>query len=207
MSRPLILLGGGGHALVVADAANCSGHVIMGFFDDDPGAALKRRMKLDHLGRLDEFDAAGRLEARLILAFGNLTLRARLLAAHNPPSEQSAAVVSKGAFVSPTATVDPGAFVGPGAVVHAFARVGAHAIINTGAIVEHECEIGENTHIAPGAVLGGDVRVGRDTLIGLGARVLPGVRIGSGCTIAAGAVVIRGVDDGEKVVGMPAKRR
>lgn len=216
----LVLIGGGGHALVVAEAAAMSGRPIRGFLDDDAGAALgsldgvlsapgappievRRLGSLSAVGTLDEF---GRCE--IILAIGDLRARRRLIATLGKSGVargvKIATIVHPSAVVSPSATIEPGVFVGPGAVVHSRARIGAHAIINSGAIVEHECVIGENAHVAPGAAMGGRVRIGADVLVGIGARILPNLEIGEGSTIGAGAVVVRSVGGLRTVIGFPS---
>lgn len=215
-SESIILIGGGGHALVVLEAAMESGRSVRGFFDDDAHAVAWSRAQLGRLGTLGHavkhlaFDG----DERFVVAVGGLELRRRVIdecasqvpaGGHSPHA--AAAVVHPRAWVSPSATLGVGVYVGPGAIVHAHARIADHAIINSGAIVEHECEIGVNAHVAPGAVLGGNVRVGSDTLVGIGARVLPGVTIGRRVRVGAGATVLRDVPEGATVVGVPARVR
>jgi sugar O-acyltransferase (sialic acid O-acetyltransferase NeuD family) len=205
-SDAIVLLGGGGHALVIADVARSLGMSIEGFLDDSPSAVLadqSQHPSATHLGSgalLPQF-----LHHPLILATGDLAFRRRLLVAA-PADARWANVTHESALVSMCASVAPhaGVFIAPRAVVNARARIAAHAIINTGAIVEHEAEIGENAHVAPGSIVAGRAIVGADTLIGLGAILLPRVRVGRGCTIGAGAVVRRDVSDGTTVVGVPA---
>lgn len=213
---PLVVLGGGGHALVVAEAAMLAELPIAGFLDDNPAAPLGAIL-IDlphpfpappHLGRLDDLSTVG--DRHWVLGLGDLRHRRALLRAvhaHGVRSHLAAmarSVIHPRAWISPSALIGPGVYIGPGAVVHSRARIAAHAIVNSGAIVEHDCAVGENAHIAPGVALGGSVHVGPDSLIGLGARVLPGVRIGGGCTIGAGSVVLRPVPDGITVAGVPA---
>lgn len=216
---PLVLVGGGGHALVVLEAAWLSELPVAGYIDDNPAAPVSAILiNVPHpypappnLGGLND---AGPLTGRhWVLAVGDLALRRRLLggvvaglgrrrdAAPGPRS-----VIHPTAFVSPSALVEAGTYVGPRAVVHARARVGEHGIINSGAIVEHDCTLDENVHVAPGAVLGGGVHVGSDTLVGLGARVLPGVRLGARAIIGAGSVVLGDVPDGVTAVGVVGGR-
>lgn len=194
----LVLIGGGGHAMVVAEAAIASGAPIAGFLDDDPAAGLGELAP-----RLGGFEKIPDLQdARAIVAIGDVRRRAALIAKLTAPA---ATVVHPSAIVSPSATLGRGVFIGPNAVVHARARIGDHAIVNTGAIVEHDCLIGLNTHIAPGVVMGGEARVGPDTLVGLGARLLPGTRVGARAVVGAGCVVLRAVGDDSRVVGVPAR--
>ena len=197
----LVLIGAGGHALVVAEAAEMAGFHVLGAYDDDTAAAAFRIMRIKNLGPLQSEIAKS---APFILALGDLKLRRRIL--NRPLPGSAARVLHPKAIAHTSARIGAGVYIGPAAVVHTFAEIGPHAIINSGAIVEHECTVGENSHIAPGAVLGGRVRIGPDTLIGLGARVLPNLTIGRGCTIGAGAVVVRDVPDRSTLKGVPAGR-
>jgi len=200
-SQPVVLIGAGGHAKVVADAVLCSGGRVVGFYDDaaDPAAALVLP-GATHLGPV----ASAAAEARpLLVALGSLEVRRKSIDAC--ASATFASAIHPRAIVSPGATVAHGTLIAARAVINPGARIGPHAIINTGAIIEHDCTIGENTHIGPGAILSGGVTVGTDTLIGSGAIALPGVKIGSNCVIGAGAVVTNDLSDGSRAVGVPAK--
>lgn len=205
MQDRIVILGGGGHALVVAEAARLAGVPIAGFFDDDPDApAGSADGSIPHLGVLDMRRLP--LGCRWILGIGNIDFRKKLLAACPPElRERAVTLVHPAAIISPSARLGRGVWVGPGAIVHTRAQIGEHAIINSGAIVEHDAKVGFNAHIAPRAVLGGRVEVLSHTLVGIGASVLPSIRIGTGCLVGAGSAVIRHVDDGERVVGVPAR--
>lgn len=204
----LVLLGGGGHALVVAEAAAMHGHLVAGFYDDRPDAVLARRVAAVRLGSLDDFlNAFGSIA--YVITIGDTATRSAVehrVRRERPDTKACRAIVHPRATVSPSAELGAGVFVGPGAIVHSFVHIAEHAIINSGAIVEHESRVGEHTHIAPGAVLGGNVSVGRAALLGLGCRVLPGVRVGNEAVVGAGAVVIRDVPDRARVVGVPARQ-
>lgn len=205
--RKLLVIGGGGHAKVVTEAARAQGWRVLGFFDDDRSSAIDAETpRLGEVAQAASADLDGSAldgsPSCAIIAMGSLELRAKLMAELRG---LFGTVIHPAAIVSPTAQIGVGVFISAGAIVQSRARIEDHAIINTGAIVEHDCVIHANAHIAPGAALGGAVTVGRDTLIGLGARIKPGVRIGTGCTIGAGAVVLRNVSDHSTVVGVPAR--
>ena len=213
----LVLIGGGGHAAVVAEAAALAGVRVGGFLDDDPAAPLAvLEFRLPHpfpgppcLGPLRDLSRLARRD--WIIALGQITPRRGIIEALSRANDSNLVpgspitIIHPCACISPSATIGPGCFIGPLALVHSRARIGPHVIINSGAIVEHDCAIEENVHIAPGAVLGGNVSVGEDTLIGLGSRVLPGITVGPRCTIGAGAVVTRPVRAGATVTGVPAR--
>lgn len=205
VDRPLVLIGGGGHALVVAEAARLAGYQIVGFLDDQADAPLSEgKGKAARLGGMDALERIG--ERGWILAVGHLGFRAKVLHQLEQLEMHAAAtVIHPEATISPTASIGAGVYVGPRAVVHSRAAVHGHAIINTGAIVEHECVIEPNVHIAPGAVLAGRVRVGEGSLVGLNATVLPMLSIGVQCVVGAGSVVVKSVLDKQQVSGVPAR--
>ena len=113
--------------------------------------------------------------------------------------QHPAAWIAQGATISATAQVHAGAIVQPGAAV------GEFSILNTKASIDHDCLVGEFCHIAPGATLSGGVSVGDGSHLGTGCSVIQGIQIGRSSFVAAGATVVRDVADGEFVRGVPAK--
>lgn len=222
---PIVIIGGGGHACVVAEAAAAQGAQILGYLDDatnPPIANLKLppppppssppfsqpttnpppTRHIPKLGNIADVNAIN--DHPWIIAIGDLALRRKLHEAilkhkttnHNP-ADNAITVVHPTAWVSPTARVGKGVYIGPRAIVHTAAHVHDHAIINSGAIVEHHTVIGTHAHIAPGAVLGGGTHVGDRTLVGLAATTLPGVRIGNAAVVGAGTTLLADLGDGQ----------
>lgn len=193
-------MGGGGHALVVTEAARLSGQHVAGFFDDAQAGATMH-CRLTWLGGLGEIETNGHGFLK-ILAVGNLALRAEII---NRLQAAYSNVIHPSSIISYASKLGLGSFVGAAAVISPNVAIGPHAIINTRAVVEHDCEIADNVHVGPGTVLGGGVRVGSHTLLGLNSTIKPNVVIGCNCVVGAGAVVVRDVYDGETVVGVPAR--
>lgn len=200
----VIIIGTGGHARVVLDAARS-------WFPEDIIAALDD--SADRIGSIWHglpvsgpitLDAVAHIGAEsAVIAIGDN--RARAAIAARLAGTRWSCVRHASAVVASDAVVEPGAVIMAGAIVQPGAVIGAHAIVNTGASVDHDCQVGSFAHVAPGVRLCGNVTVGDGTLIGVGAVVTPGVRIGAWATVGAGAVVVRNVPDRVTVTGVPAR--
>jgi UDP-perosamine 4-acetyltransferase len=205
-----VLVGAGGHARVVLDAARASGAIeVIAVVDaraDLKGAAFEG---LEVVG--DE-SAIGTLQQRgvtaALLGVGSVDVddvRRRLFARISALGLELPVVRHPSAVVSPSATLGPASVVFANATINPGARIGANVIVNTAAIVDHDVRIGDHAHVSPGAHLAGGVSIGQGSHVGIGATVLQGVRIGAGVVVGAGAVVLRDVPDGDRVVGVPAR--
>jgi sugar O-acyltransferase (sialic acid O-acetyltransferase NeuD family) len=204
----IIIVGAGGHGLVVADilesAAGRGEDVrVAGFVDDDKRlwgsdiggfqvlGAIEKIPDLPHEGVIV---AIGGNDIRRVIFERMVALGERLVVAQHPDT-----TVARGVEVGQGTMICAGVRVNPGS------KVGSNVILNTGCTIDHHNVIGPHVHIAPGVHLGGNVAVGDGSLIGIGSVVMPGIRIGRGTTVGAGALVHRDVADNEVVVGVPAK--
>jgi acetyltransferase EpsM len=193
----LNLVGGGGHASVIADMARRAripGIVL--WVDTDPD--LKRFPARTVWRPLDSLDPA----LPTMLAMGDLATRQRL---RQRFANRAPAIVDLTAIVGHGVVIGAGTVVMPGCYINPNARIGVDCILNTGCIVEHDCVVGDNTHLSPGVRLAGAAEVGSDAHVGTGAIVLPGVKIGDRAIIGAGAVVVRNVPADVTAVGVPAR--
>lgn len=207
--REILLLGGGGHAAVVAESAVLAGWTIAGMIDDRTDATLPVP-GVPHLGphprKPDEFSeqiqdlmAAG---VFVHAAVGDGNLREAWLSMFTDAPR--ATIIHPTAAVSDSAMIEPGGFIGPNAVVNARAVIGSNVIVNSGAVVEHDVHVGDHAHLAPRSVLAGESRVGACTLIGAGAVVIPKIRVGSNAILGAGSVATSDIADDVTAVGSPA---
>lgn len=208
MNRPVILLGGGGHARVLADCLLANDQEVAGYVAPaDQGELLSG---IRWLGDDPWLMNQPRDTFALVNGLGSVaqtTPRRRLFEDYRAAGFRFAQVVHPRALVSPSAALGEGCQALPGAIVNAGARVGENTIVNSGAVVEHDCQLGDHAHIAPGAVICGDSKIGDGVHVGAGAVIIQGIEIGPGAIIAAGAVVTRNVEPLTLVAGVPAVER
>ena len=195
----LIIIGGGGHAKVIADIATETGYKILGFLDDNPD--ISKLLCHSHLGGIN--DAAKFADkAEFVIAIGNNNMRKTISEKFNL---KFATLVHPTAIIGSEVEIGDGSVVMANAVINACAKIGSHCIVNTAAVIEHDCTIGDFTHISPNATLCGTVKIGNNCHIGAGATVINNITICPDCIIGAGAIVIKDIESAGTYVGIPAK--
>ena len=205
----LVLVGAGGHARVVLEAARAQGLNVVAAIDERSelhGTAIDGIPIVGGEAALDGLRDRGIVGA--ILGVGSVDVsdqRQVLFKRLVDRGFELPAVRHPTSVISPTATVGEASVVFAGAIISAHARLGLNVIVNTSAIIEHDCAIGDHVHISPGALLAGGVQVGHGSHIGIGAILLQGVHIGAGVMVGAGSVVLHDVGDAERVAGVPAR--
>lgn len=200
LPKPVVLVGGGGHALSILDVAEeaTSVHTVAGFL------ALSGEQSLlasyaKFIGGDEFLDSPEAHNYRYIIAFGGINrlearsvlsakLRQRRLLA--PP------VVSRLATVAKSVLVDDGAVVFKNATLNTGVRVGKNTHVNTGAIVEHGSVVGQDVMISPGVIVLGNCSIGDNVFVGAGAVFFNNIVVGSHAVIAAGSIVRHDVPAG-----------
>jgi sugar O-acyltransferase (sialic acid O-acetyltransferase NeuD family) len=187
-SSRVVVLGAGGHGVVVADILlRAQMHEPVGFLDDDDALRGTQILGLPVLGGLQGLPT---IEHDLIvLAIGDNKARADLFSTLQEQGERFAIAVHPSAVVAPDVQIGEGSVIVAGAVVNPGTVIGQNVIVNTAASIDHHGSIGSHVHIGPGAHLGGTVHVGEGTFIGMGATVVPGVRIDAWRFIKAHSLV------------------
>src|SRR3954452_13045964 len=146
---PLLLLGAGGHAKVVAEiAALNSAFDVVGFIDRHPVGTLVNGIPV--VGSDKELAAFFEKGVRHIhVAIGSNAIRERLGQDVARLGFCHSTLISPSACVSRSARLGNGAVMMAGAIVNAEATIGELTIINTNASVDHDCKIGRAVHVAP----------------------------------------------------------
>jgi sugar O-acyltransferase (sialic acid O-acetyltransferase NeuD family) len=208
MSRPVIILGAGGHAGVLISALRLRKVDIAGLTDADPGKAGQLVLGIAVIGADDAVEKYATADIDLVNGLGSVRADSRREAIFEKFVQYGyrfASVIHPSAMIADKVSLGTGAQIMMAAIVQTGCRIDDNALVNTAAIIEHDCLIGSHVHVASGATLCGGVEVGTGSHIGAGATVIQGVRIGRYCQVAAGAVVVRDVPDRMKVAGVPAR--
>lgn len=206
--RDLIVIGGGGHARVVIEAARAASDRwrVLGFVDPSLCEETQARLGLPRLGG-DEV-IADYCHVAIVLGIGNVDTgdrRQKIAAAIRVPEDRWAVIIHPLACVSPTAAIGPGTVVLAGAVVNSGARIGEHCIINNNAVVDHDVTFGAFIHASHSSVAAGGATIGNGSYIGIGALVRDHVTLGRSCLVGMGAVVTKSFSDNAVLVGIPAR--
>lgn len=208
ITKPVIVLGAGGHAKVLIAILKRLDAAIIGATDADPKLAGATIMGVPVLGDDSAITAHVPTSVLLVNGLGTVkstAVRRGVFERFIARGYRFATVVDPLALIVGPVEVGEGAQILAGAVVQPDAVVGANAIINTRASIDHDCRIGAHVHVAPGATLSGGVHVGEGAHIGTGAAVIQNMRIGTASIVGAGAAVVTDIPDGATAMGVPAR--
>jgi len=203
--RSFIILGGGGHARVVAHTLRELDKAIVGFTDPSDNASLGKNIQ--HLGGDEVLEDYSPTEVALSVGVGSsrdTARHARLFNEQRSNNFEFPALIHPNAFVVPDVSVGAGVQVMAGAVVQPGTTLAENVIVNTNASIDHDCEIASHVHVAPGATISGNVSLDQRVHVGTGASIIQGVHVGAQSVVGAGAVVINDVPPESIVVGTPA---
>jgi len=103
--------------------------------------------------------------------------------------------------------IGKGSIITQGNMLTCDITIGDFVLINQGCSIGHDVKIGNYTSIMPGCMISGNVTIGKNVFLGTGAAIINGVNIADNATIGAGAVVNKDVEEGDTVMGIPAKIR
>lgn len=201
MSKPVLVLGAGGHAAVLVDILRQLKHTIVGLVAKEVPADKAVFTGIPYYASDDDVLNFDKDNVVLVNGIGSLpgnNVRTRVHQQFKQAGYHFLTVVSPHAIVSEYSCLAEGVQVMPGAIINATTVIGEATIINSGAIIEHDCHIGRHNHIAPGAVLSGGVTSGENVHIGTGANVIHSVTIGQNVMISAGSTVLKSLPDNSK---------
>ena len=201
MKEKIVVVGGGGHAKVVIDAAKKARKIpICGIVDGKLRKGISVmgvRVLGDDAALRDLFENGVRKAFIGVGSVGNSDVRKNIYRNLKKIGFILPVIKHPSAVVAASVKVGEGAFIAAGTVINPCVKIGKNAIINTRASIDHDCRLGDFVHVAPGVTISGAVSVGEETHIGTGANIINNVKIGKKCIIAAGETVRLDIKDGK----------
>lgn len=186
VSREIAVIGSGGHAVSVLDAAISAGFQPVAIVD--PLTTLPEVFGLPVIPDVSSLHLGA---VALCLGIGKNHLRQRVFEDIRGvfPDCRFPSIVHRTAWVSPLAQVGEGTVILSQASVGPHAKTMTGALINTGASLDHDSSLGEFASLAPGGRTGGNVSIGARSMVGLNAAIMQGVSVGHDSVIGAQSLV------------------
>lgn len=203
-TKPLIIIGAGGHGRAVLDAARSSNHNVLAFVDEK--LAGKKVLGVDVVATANEFLEIRNLQ--FFVAIGD-NYRRQQIATRTKldlPDASEAIIIHETAYVSPFSSIEGGCVIMAKVVVGANCRIERGCILNTGSQVDHDGYLKEYSSLGPAACLGGAVTLGTRSVVALGSSIKHGLEIGNDTIISAHAYLHQSVPDGVVYAGVPARK-
>lgn len=192
--KPLIVIGGGGHASVLLDILLSDGKNVIAYISPEPAANKKLFKGLIHFSHDSDIEKYAPNEVLLINGIGHMPKSNQRLTIYKALSDKGykfTSVIAKSAIISEYALIAEDAQVLTRAIIHAGASIGNNTIINTSVIVEHDSEIKEHVHLAPNVTICGNSVINSQSFIGASATVIQGIEIGQYCVVGAGVTLLQ----------------
>ncbi len=197
IDKPIVVLGGGGHARVLISCLQRLGANILGLAvpEELKGGTILGEKKL---GSDDEILKYSPQEISLVNGIGmtvGSNQRKKVAQEFRKAGYEFITVVDPTAVILSEINLGEGVQILAGVVIQPGVSIGMDTIINTRASVDHDCSIENECHVCPGVTMAGNVSVGAGTMICTGSTIVPGVSIGSSCLVAASSVVVQDLPD------------
>ena len=207
-SKPIIIIGAGGHAKVLIDALQQLKASILGISEQDSALVdteLLGVAVICHNGELKKYPPEGVTLVNGVGGVRDTSLRKEVFERLKMLGYGFSQVIHPSAVISADAVLGEGVQVMAGVIIQAGVRIAENAIINTKTSVDHDCHLGSHVHLAPGVTVCGNVTIGDSVHVGSGATIIQGITVGARCLIGAGTLVRSNVPVGATVIGVPGR--
>lgn len=142
--KKLLVIGAGGHGMVVKETAEAIGYDKVDFIDDASSVAIGKVSDLANF--TDEYKEA-------FVGIGNNNLRKALLVKLEQCGYYVPVLIHPTAYVSKSARIEVGTIIEPMAIVNANSKVGKGCIVSVGAVVDHDVHLENYVHINAGSIV------------------------------------------------------
>ena len=168
MNNKLIIIGGGEHGKVIADAAfKQNRYKVVGFVDDSWPLNVILDDGLPVLGRTKDAEEMAKLADFFIVAIKHNKEREFLFKKFSKYLK-AATVIHPSAVISMNTTIGDGSVVLANSVLSVNVKLGFNVIVNSMVFIDHDSVIGNHAHLAPGTIIGNNMEIKsfRNTLLG-----------------------------------------
>jgi sugar O-acyltransferase (sialic acid O-acetyltransferase NeuD family) len=200
-SKPVIVLGSGGHAQVCIDALILENRNILGIIT--PDKQKKSVLDIPVIGNDDCISRYSPEDIELVNGIGFLpgsSTRKKIFERFKSDGYRFSQVIHPATTIAGTVHLAEGCHIMAGVVIQTGTRVGENTVVNTNCVVDHGCHIADNCHLAPSVTLCGNVAIGVGTFVGAGSTVSNGLTIGMNSIIASGKTVIRAMEENSVLI-------
>ena len=194
-TRPIILIGAGGHCRSLIDVIESVRRYDVGPIVGRPGEVGQERFgyRVSHTDEdLSDLLRPGTLALVAVGQIESPEIRRKLYDRISESGSEPPVIISASSLVSDHARLGPGTVAMHHAIVNANATVGRNVILNTRCLIEHDAAVGDHCHISTGAIVNGTATIGAGTFVGSGAIICHGITIPPGSVVGAGQFVRRG---------------
>lgn len=203
-NKPLLIIGGGGHARVLAEILIKQEKRIIGVVAPELTAGNKLFEGIDRFLDDDEILKFRPEDVLLVNGIGSMpyeSLREDIYNRFTKLGYKFATVIAESALVSHYSVLEHGVQVMNNCVVSIGCKVGENTIINTSTSIDHDCTIGAHCHLAPGTTLSGQVVIERNVHVATGTNVINNINIGHNTIVGTGANVTKSIPSNSIVYG------
>ena len=141
MSKPLLILGAGGHASVLVDILFQQKRKILGVVSPEVDSNSKVFNGIEHFESDDEILKFDKNSIKLVNGIGSLpgnNLRSLIFNKFGAMGYEFESVIDSTAIVSSFTELGEGVQVFPGVIIQTGVSIGANCIINTGTIIDND---------------------------------------------------------------------
>lgn len=201
-SKPVIILGAGGHAKVLIESLRKNNVEIIGLTTPDMPAGHKI-YGVNVLGDDKIISHYSPEKVDLVNGVGVVACSSRRweISRYFRHSGYSFAPIIHSSVIVPSdISLASGVQLMAGSIFQPGVSIGQDTIINTGAIIDHDVKIEMNCHIAPGVAICGGTSIGKNSFIGVGTKIIESISIGENCFIAAGSTIYQNINTGTRFI-------
>lgn len=203
MTKEIVLIGSGGHASSIIDAATSQKLKIKALIDikdcDNSILGIKVYKSISEIPEYQKYE--------YVVAIGDNSLRKTIVAKSIAefPEIKFATIIHNTAYISESALISEGTVILGQSFIGPRCRVDKHCIINTGSKIDHDCFLDVYSSTGPGTLLGGNVNIGKGSIVSIGATVRHSLSIGNYSLLGGGSYLNEDIGENMVFYGVPAK--